>query len=184
MKLSDTALGASLAGIAQLDQAVRERIELPTAVDPSQTFTAVLVLALAHGEDQPELDWWGGPGGTEGNRRLQEMSAAIRRTLAERVWRPLALPALPSLDGRHPAQERRRAGRAGCDRGQQPVDHAAGWAARAAAGVVAGAWIPGTRLIRFPSGKKPISRLLIPCKGCDQALLAGMSPGRLCLGRV
>jgi epoxyqueuosine reductase len=77
------ALGASLAGIAPLDETVRARIELPDEVDPSHTFNWVLVLALAHGEDRPELDWWGGPGGTEGNRRLQEMSAELQRALAE-----------------------------------------------------------------------------------------------------
>jgi epoxyqueuosine reductase len=75
--------GASLAGIAPLDSEVRDRVGLPAAVAPDQSFTDVLVLALAHGEDRPELDWWGGPGGTEGNRRLQETSAAIRRILAQ-----------------------------------------------------------------------------------------------------
>jgi epoxyqueuosine reductase len=42
-----------------------------------------LVLALAHSEDEPQLDWWGGPGGTEGNRRLQEISAATKRALLD-----------------------------------------------------------------------------------------------------
>ena len=77
------ALGASLAGIVQLDEAVRARIELPNEVDPTHRFTVLLVLALAHDEAQPELDWWGGPGGTEGNRRLQEISAAVKRILAQ-----------------------------------------------------------------------------------------------------
>jgi epoxyqueuosine reductase len=78
-----TALGASLAGIVKLDETVRARIALPDEVDPTHPFTGLLVLALAHGEDQPELDWWGGPGGTEGNRRLQEISDELRRALAE-----------------------------------------------------------------------------------------------------
>lgn len=77
------ALGASLAGIVQLDGAVRARIELPDAVDPARTFGWLLVLALAHGEDRPELDWWGGPGGTEGNRRLHEITNELKCTLAE-----------------------------------------------------------------------------------------------------
>ena len=76
-------LGASLAGIVQLDGAVRDRIELPAAVDPARTFGWLLVLALAHGADRPELDWWGGAGGTEGNRRLQEIADELKRTLAE-----------------------------------------------------------------------------------------------------
>ena len=84
-----TALGASLAGIVQLDETVRARnsvracIELPDEVDPSRGFTLLLVLALAHKEEQPELDWWGGPGGTEGNHRLQEISVAVKRALAK-----------------------------------------------------------------------------------------------------
>jgi epoxyqueuosine reductase len=77
------ALGASLAGMARLDETARARIELPDEVDPTCSFTSVLVLALAHGEDEPQLDWWDGPGGTEGNRRLQEIAAALKRTLVD-----------------------------------------------------------------------------------------------------
>jgi len=77
------ALGASLAGIVGLDDAAAARIQLPEHIVGPTGRGSVLVLALAHGEDQPELDWWGGPGGTEGNRRLQEMSTELKRTLAE-----------------------------------------------------------------------------------------------------
>jgi epoxyqueuosine reductase len=60
----------------------------------------VLVLALAHGEDRPELDWWGGPGGTEGNRRLQAISAGMKRYLSEeRDVRSRLLPYHPWKGG-------------------------------------------------------------------------------------
>lgn len=76
------ALGASLAGIVGLDDDAAARIQLPKRIVGAAGCGSVLVLALAHGEDQPELDWWGGPGGTEGNRRLQEMSSELKRALA------------------------------------------------------------------------------------------------------
>lgn len=44
---------------------------------------ALVVLALAHPESQPELDFWGVPGGTEGNRRLGELAAQLGRWLRE-----------------------------------------------------------------------------------------------------
>ena len=50
---------------------------------------SVLVLALSHPEDQPHLDWWDGPGGTPGNRRLIEVSGSLKQwckqTLETRV---------------------------------------------------------------------------------------------------
>ena len=100
------ALGASLAGIARLDETVRARIELPAdgrpSVDgpPSAGFTWLLVLALAHEEDEPQLDWWGGPGGTAGNRRLQEIAAALQDALArEQGLRSRPLPYHPWKGG-------------------------------------------------------------------------------------
>ena len=94
------ALGASLAGIAQLDDMSRARIELPDEVDPSRRFAWLLVLALAHDEERPELDWWGGAGGTEGNRRLQEISAGLQRALAEEYGiRSYVLPYHPWKGG-------------------------------------------------------------------------------------
>lgn len=46
------------------------------AVDNSwpDTVRSVLVLAVAHPEDHPELDWWGDPKGTEGNRILFQIA--------------------------------------------------------------------------------------------------------------
>jgi epoxyqueuosine reductase len=94
------ALGASLAGIARLDETVRAHIELPVDVDPSSQFTWLLVLALAHGEDEPQLDWWGGPGGTEGNRRLQVLSEELKRYLTREAGiRSRVLPYHPWKGG-------------------------------------------------------------------------------------
>ena len=88
-------LGASLAGIFRLDETVHARIEFPVDLElsldvepsldvtPSARFAWLLVLALAHEEDEPQLDWWGGPGGTTGNRRLQEIAAELKNTLAQ-----------------------------------------------------------------------------------------------------
>jgi epoxyqueuosine reductase len=44
---------------------------------------SALVLALAHQEDQPALDWWGTKGGTAGNRKLQNISTALKQDLQE-----------------------------------------------------------------------------------------------------
>jgi epoxyqueuosine reductase len=42
---------------------------------------SLLVLAVEHPETDPELDWWGGSGGTEGNRRLIAISEQVKRFL-------------------------------------------------------------------------------------------------------
>jgi len=53
-------LGASLAGIASIDSLrvspsyqICGNLELPASAK------SLLVLALAHSQDNPELDWWG-----------------------------------------------------------------------------------------------------------------------------
>ncbi len=46
---------------------------------------SVLVLGLAHPASAPELDWWGGLGGTAGNRVLQKISAALKRWLEDEL---------------------------------------------------------------------------------------------------
>ena len=51
------ALGATAVGIAT----------------PPNGTTALVVLTLAHPEDEPHLDYWGVPGGTAGNRRQKQM---------------------------------------------------------------------------------------------------------------
>jgi epoxyqueuosine reductase len=93
-------LGASLEGIVRLDDEVATRVELPAGIGGRLRRGVLLVLALAHDEAAPELDWWGGPGGTEGNRRLQEMSAEMRGYLAEeRGVRSRILPYHPWKGG-------------------------------------------------------------------------------------
>jgi epoxyqueuosine reductase len=76
-------LGATLAGVVTFT-AIRG-VAAADALDsvwPAGA-AALVVLALAHPESQPELDLWGVPGGTEGNRRLAVMAAQLGRWLRE-----------------------------------------------------------------------------------------------------
>ncbi len=61
----------------------------PGAPWPEEARTAV-VIALAHPEDAPELDWWDGRKGTPGNRRLMEinkrLSDWIRADMGMGTW--------------------------------------------------------------------------------------------------
>ena len=73
-------LGASLAGIANIDllrnapsYQVYGGVEFPARAK------SVMVLALAHPENEPELDWWGVKGGTVGNQRLQQISENLKQ---------------------------------------------------------------------------------------------------------
>jgi epoxyqueuosine reductase len=75
-------LGASLAGIANIDllrnapsYQVYGGVEFPARAK------SVLVLALAHCENEPELDWWGVKGGTIGNQRLQQIAEKLKQWL-------------------------------------------------------------------------------------------------------
>ncbi len=75
-------LGASLAGVvdtALLWNAPSYRV-YETAAFPTKA-RSVLVLALAHPEIHPELDWWGVEGGTIGNQRLQQISESLKQWL-------------------------------------------------------------------------------------------------------
>jgi epoxyqueuosine reductase len=66
------ALGASLAGIADLSS-VKETLsrDIYGGIAFPEGAGSVLVLALAHRENEPELDWWDdGRGGSPGNRLL------------------------------------------------------------------------------------------------------------------
>jgi epoxyqueuosine reductase len=76
--------GASVAGIAKMDSLktspshqARGQMEWPPEAK------SALVLALAHKESEPELDWWGGQGGTAGNRRLQDIAKILRQYLCQ-----------------------------------------------------------------------------------------------------
>ncbi|MFC1976339.1 epoxyqueuosine reductase [Chloroflexota bacterium] len=76
--------GASLAGIAEMDALktspshnMYSRFEWPAEAK------SALVLALAHQESEPALDWWGVKGGTAENRSLQNISTALKQDLQE-----------------------------------------------------------------------------------------------------
>jgi epoxyqueuosine reductase QueG len=78
--------GATVAGLASL-RAVREAPSAkaePILHLPSEA-RSVLVLGLAHPPEEPELDWWGGRGGTPGNRVLQNLAMALEPWLRERA---------------------------------------------------------------------------------------------------
>jgi epoxyqueuosine reductase len=94
--------GATLAGLANMEDLTSSpshmifpKIGSHTGIDASvdadalpgqthlsclETKGAVLVIALSHPEDQPELDWWDGHG-TPGNRQLIEILERTRQQL-------------------------------------------------------------------------------------------------------
>jgi epoxyqueuosine reductase len=77
-------LGASLAGIAStasLENSPSYQV-YGTVAWPAEA-KSVLVLALVHKKNEPELDWWGVPGGTRGNQRLKKISIALKKCLEE-----------------------------------------------------------------------------------------------------
>ena len=77
-------LGASIAGIAGVAALRNSPSHKKSGGILCQVrFKSVLVLALAHTEAEPELDWWGGKGGTPGNYRLQAISKDLVRCLHE-----------------------------------------------------------------------------------------------------
>jgi epoxyqueuosine reductase len=76
-----TALGASLAAAVPVS-ALREPMPLLSGPSALTEAAAILILALEHPETTPELDWWDGPGGTEGNRRLMAISDRLERYMA------------------------------------------------------------------------------------------------------
>jgi len=80
------ACGATMAGLANVravlaapSAAGRPALRLPDGA------RSVLVLGLAHPEGQPELDWWGGQGGTPGNRILIGVARALEPWLVDEV---------------------------------------------------------------------------------------------------
>ena len=75
-------LGASLAGIASLDAVLQS----PSHGDGSKFHRrfqhgSFIVMALAHPENSPSLDWWDGRGGTPGNRELRGTSKRLQHWL-------------------------------------------------------------------------------------------------------
>lgn len=73
-------LGASLAGITSvaLLRSAPSYQNYSHAQFPQEA-KSVLVLALVHNGDKPELDWWGVQGGTPGNQSLQEISHSLHQ---------------------------------------------------------------------------------------------------------
>ncbi|MGD2090808.1 MAG: hypothetical protein PVH61_31840 [Candidatus Aminicenantes bacterium] len=75
-------LGASLAGIAStasLENSPSYQVYGKTSWPAAAK--SVLVLALVHEKTEPELDWWGVPGGTRGNQILKKISIALKKSL-------------------------------------------------------------------------------------------------------
>ena len=48
-----------------------------------QAFRSALVLALVHSESEPELDWWGVPWGTAGNKKLAQIAKRLAGELKD-----------------------------------------------------------------------------------------------------
>ncbi len=87
-------LGASLAGIADAGLLARSpsHKQHGKTVWPEQA-RSVLVMALVHDPESPELDWWDEqPGGTPGNRQLMALSGKMKQALEEEF----GICALPS----------------------------------------------------------------------------------------
>ena len=73
------ALGATAAGVAEL----RTRAAAPSyaGAELVDLTGSLVVITLDHPADAPELDWWGGRGGTLGNRQLIKTSRGLVRWL-------------------------------------------------------------------------------------------------------
>ena len=74
-------LGTSLAGLTDITSLQNAPSYHSYDLKLPQGVKSVLVLALEHNEDEPELDWWGAKGGTIGNQKLQEISNNLRSWL-------------------------------------------------------------------------------------------------------
>jgi epoxyqueuosine reductase len=77
--------GVSLAGLAPLSLLREPTEHLTEGWRGPMRRASILVLALEHPESEPELDWWGGEGGTEGNRRLIAASEQMQRFLSREL---------------------------------------------------------------------------------------------------
>jgi len=74
--------GASLAGLVPLSALREPTGHLTRGGRIPADRASLLVLALEHPKSEPELDWWGGEGGTEGNRRLISIAEQVQHFLA------------------------------------------------------------------------------------------------------
>ena len=75
-------LGVSLAGIVSL-ASLRSSPSYKVTNTKMPDAKSFLILALAHNEDEPQLDWWGFDRGTKGNQRLHEISEKLIHRLKE-----------------------------------------------------------------------------------------------------
>ncbi|MFX0094543.1 MAG: hypothetical protein ACFFBD_22600 [Candidatus Hodarchaeota archaeon] len=79
-------LGASLAGVTTLDSLQKSSSHQKIVYDIHLSIKAksLLVLALAHRESEPELDWWHGSG-TAGDTKLISIARNLKRYLREEL---------------------------------------------------------------------------------------------------
>ena len=96
------ALGASLIGIAHLppllDSPSHRAFTVPQRVREARS---IVVVALAHGDGQPQMDWWDNRGGkTPGNRRLIHINRGLASWLRKAYAAEASdLPYQPSRGG-------------------------------------------------------------------------------------
>lgn len=85
-------LGASVAGQVSLAD-LRQSQALKGSAFEGGTSGFFILLGYSHPQSEPDLDDWGGPYGTEGNRRLMEISQALCRELPRKfAWRAKDVP--------------------------------------------------------------------------------------------
>ena len=76
--------GATSAGIADAASLQKSRSHVQDGKkDRLRPESSVLVLALQHDSDRPELDWWDGEKGTLGNRKLIDVSKSLAKWIKD-----------------------------------------------------------------------------------------------------
>jgi epoxyqueuosine reductase len=78
-------LGATLAGIVRVSELKGAPSARASEMDETwlRDDQSILVLALAHSIDEPELDWWGTKNATLGNHRLKMISEELKLLAAK-----------------------------------------------------------------------------------------------------
>lgn len=94
-------LGASLAGVVSADDLrISPSHQEEDVVDWVKIGRSVIVMALLHEKEKPDLDWWDGDKGTPGNRCLirtgQGLAGWLQETHGLRAW---DLPYYPAKGG-------------------------------------------------------------------------------------
>lgn len=78
--------GACVAGVARVARLREEaRRRHGASLEWLHDDRSLLVICLEHPAEKPHLDWWGGPGGTPGNRCLIEVAARVCRELGTQL---------------------------------------------------------------------------------------------------